>query len=126
MSMRTTLTSNSYHLKYDWFISSYSFRFITLENIILIILINTSSDSNHLSKFTIWLIVAFTTKEKRHISKKDRAACRAYTQSFTKYANHTYFVIRVYVELRRLKINNIIRVVKYQCNEYFKHWIWVE
>ena len=33
---------------------------------------------------------------------------------------HTYFAIRVYVELCRFEINNIIRVVEYECDEYFK------
>ena len=31
---------------------------------------------------------------------------------------HTYFVLRVYVELWSFAIN-IIRVVKYECDEYF-------
>ena len=31
--------------------------------------------------------------------------------------------IYTYVELRRIEINNIIRVVKYEYDEYFKRWI---
>ena len=36
------------------------------------------------------------------------------------YAIRTYFVILVNVELRKVKDNNIIRVVKYEDDEYFK------
>ena len=35
-------------------------------------LIKDSSISNHSSKYTVLVIVVFTEKEKRHISKKDR------------------------------------------------------
>ena len=42
-----------------------------------------SRDSNHSSKFTVSVVVAFTKKkeENRHISRKERAAIRANTQS---------------------------------------------
>ena len=37
---------------------------------ILIILINDSNDSNHLSKFTILVVAAFTKKEERKIQRQ--------------------------------------------------------
>ena len=64
MSMRTTLTSNSYHSKYVRHISQlvqvHNFR-----NILHIIFRNESSASNYLSKFTVLVVVAFTKKEER-------------------------------------------------------------
>ena len=48
----------------------------------------------------------------RILSNKDLYKCS--------YANHTYYVILVYVELWRVEISNTIRVVKYECDEYFK------
>ena len=68
-------------------------------------LINDSKDLNHSSKFTAYVV--------RHLrkKKKDRGPGRA---------NHTYFVIRVFVEFWRVEINNIIRVVKYEYAESFK------
>ena len=63
---------------------------------------------------------------KKHLSEQDIAASKPNTQPSIEYysvrlAIHAYFVIRVYVELQRIEINNIIRVVKYdECDEYFK------
>ena len=64
------LSSNSYHWKYVWFISQLTHVDSQYFRKILAILINDSSDSNHLSKFTVLVVVAYTPKEKRHISKK--------------------------------------------------------
>ena len=36
---------------------------------------------------------------------------------------NNYVCMYVYVALWRVEIN-IIRVVRYECDEYFKHWIW--
>ena len=48
------------------------------------------SNSNHLSKFkALVVIVAFTTKDNRHISNKDRTASRVNTQPFSE-----YFIVR--------------------------------
>ena len=60
-----------------------------------IILINDLSDSNHSSKFTVLVVVAFTKEEKKTKPK----------------TNHTYFVILVNVESWRVEINNILRSV---------------
>ena len=49
------------------------------------ILINDSSYSNNLSKYTDLVVVAFTKNENRHISKKDRAASKATMQPFDEY-----------------------------------------
>ena len=38
-------------------------------------------DSNHSLKFTALVVVAFTKKENRHISKQERAASKAHTTS---------------------------------------------
>ena len=62
-SINTTLTSNSYHSKYVWFIwlliQFHKFRKI------LIILINVSSGSKYSSTFTVLVVVAFTKEEER-------------------------------------------------------------
>ena len=34
-------------------------------------------------------------------------------------------MLRVYVELWRVEINNIMRIVKYEYDKYFKLWIWI-
>ena len=58
--LNTTLTSNSYHSKYVWFIC----LLIRIHNLRKI-LINDSSDSNLSSKFMVLAVVAFTIEEKR-------------------------------------------------------------
>ena len=72
------------------------------------ILIN---DSSHL--FTVLVVVVFTKKLKETHKQKDRAASRVNTQPSSKYF-HKHFL------LRRVEINNmnIIRVVKYEYDEY--------
>ena len=77
---------------------------------------------NRSLKFTVLVVVTSTTKEKGLISKKEKVASTANTQPFSEYAKHTYFLLRVYVELWRVEIKNIIRVVKYEYDEYFKLW----
>ena len=49
--------------------------------------ISDSSDSNHSSKFTVLVVVAFNknNRKERHISKQDRAASRATTQPSSEY-----------------------------------------
>ena len=66
----------------------------------------TSSDSNHSSKLIVSIIiVAFTIKEKRHVSRKDRAVSRSNIQPSSEYFSaHTGYIlilriVRVYVEL---------------------------
>ena len=66
-----------------------------------------SNDSNHSSKFTILIVVAFIKNE--HERQRQQARC-----SFT---NPTYFVLGVNVKLWRVEINNIIRVA------YIRMWL---
>ena len=87
---------------------------------ILIILINDPSDSNHSSsKFTVLAVVAFTKEE------NDKTASEANTQPSSKYCSvrmrltHTYIIL-VNVDSWSIEINNIMCIVKYECDEYFE------
>ena len=99
---------------------AYSFRFIDLAKI-LIILINDSNESNHSSKFTVLFVVVFKKQKKK---QKDRQQVKQTlnfllsTIVFVRY--HIYFVLRVYVESWRIEVNNIMCIVKYEYDEYFK------
>ena len=112
---------HSYSLQH-WFLSTgcnkYEYEAITFEicfiqfhkfRKILLILINDSSDSNHSSKFAVLVVVAFTKKKSKE--KKTKIASKANTQSASEYCS--------------VGINNIVRIVKYEYDEYFKLWIWV-
>ena len=59
-----------------------------------------SNDSNHSSQFTVLVVVAFTKKGNK-----------ANTQPSTEYCR---------VRTRINEINNIMRIVKYEYDEYFK------
>ena len=66
-------------------------------------------------------------KKKKKKKKKNRAASRVNTQPFSEYFSVRmrfilFFEIRIYIDSWRVEINNsIIRVVKYEYDEYFKH-----
>ena len=85
-----------------------------------------SCDSNHSSKFTALVIVAFTKKkkEKRHVSKKTKQQAE---QTHKLLVSNLVFVRESYlfcalccVELERVEINNIVRVFKYEYDKYLK------
>ena len=65
MSMNTTLTSNSWHSKYVWFI-----RLLIQILRFRKILINNSNNSNHSSKFTVLVVAALTQKRPRQQAKQ--------------------------------------------------------
>ena len=74
--------------------------------------INDYSDSIHPTKFTV-------------LVRLDRLAIRVNTQPFNEYFSVRMRIIliiglRVYVELFRVEINKIIRVVKYENDGYFE------
>ena len=57
-------------------------------------------------KFTVLVVVVFTIKEKRLISKKDKAASRAKTQPFNEYFN-----VRMRIIIRiMILVNNVLLV----------------
>ena len=51
--------------------------------LIIRVLINDSNDSNHSSKFTVLVVVAFTEKDTRHISRNDGASTQPSTEYFS-------------------------------------------
>ena len=122
MSLSTTLTSNIWHSKYVWFI-----RLLILVHKfrkIFIILINDSSDSNHSSKFSVLVIFSFKIRSKKK-TKTASIFCLLLSIVVFVRESYTYFVIIVYVDSWRVEINNIMRIVMYEYDEYLKLWIWV-
>ena len=84
-----TLVSNSKHSKYVCFIRLLIqiFRFIK----IFIILLNDSSDSNHLSKFVV-LVVPL----KKNGKKKAKPASKSNAQSSTEYCNFHVWITHIF------------------------------
>ena len=91
--MLKPLTSNSYHTKYVWSICLYSFRLITLE----------MSDTNHSSKFTVFVHCCIYNKRKKILKQKRQSSNQskhAHSSLVSismfvqcSYAIHAYFVI---------------------------------
>ena len=83
------------------------------------ILINDSSDSNHSSIFTVLIVAAFTKKEERQRQQEK--------QTHTILVSIVLFVCESHIfcdsfkfQLWRVEINNIICIVNYEYEEYFK------
>ena len=99
---------------------AYSFKYITLEK--YIILINDSNDSNQSSKFTDTVVVALKKKRKK---KKTKTVSRANIQPLTEYCSvrmriKRSFKILIKIESFRIEIKNIMGIVKYEYDKYFK------
>ena len=69
--MSITLTHQTHNIRNMFDSYAYSFRFIDLEKI-RIILVNDSCDSNHSSKCTVLVFAAFPKKKRRN--KKTKTA----------------------------------------------------
>ena len=82
-----------------------------------IILINESSDS----KFTVLVVVAFTTKEKSHISKNHRTTSKANTQPSSKYFSVRIRFILIWCFVHMLSCEEIRNQQHHTCCYV---WIW--
>ena len=95
--------------------------FISIHNFrgILLILISDASNLIYSSKFTVYVVVAFTKKEKRQSSKKDRTAN---TQPFNEYFKLRILLILGFLRHGESKLFTLIKYeyVKYEYDEYFK------
>ena len=109
-SMSSTLTSNSYHLKYVWLIC----LLIQIHKFIKIfIFINDSSDSNHSSNYTAFVVVAFRKNEERK-RRKQQAIQTSSEYCIVSMLIILLFLILVKVAQWEVEINNIMRSVKGQ------------
>ena len=104
MSTHTTLTSNSYHSKYVWFISLLNQTFIKISSLSCCRIYNKRKQ---------------THKQKKKKPHQQAEQQHNHLVSISVFVSESYLfcVSWVYVELWRVEINNIIRVV---C----ELWIW--
>ena len=127
MSMSITLTSNSYHSKYVWFIHLL-IHFHKFSKMLIILMNETSKQSKPtincdscLNPYFILMLLLYFCLFHDHINKPIIFVFRAVICHFK-----NTFSIWICVELCGVGIKTIKRVVKYEHNEFFKLWMWVE